>query len=287
MNDDQTLPADGHVHSEWSWDAKAAGSMERTCARAVALGLPAVAFTEHVDFTPWPLQADVLDDEHMFLMDYVNAEGLLVPPLFDADGYLADVQRCRDLFPQLRIITGVELGEPHRHPEVVARLLAGGAFERVLGSLHSLPIGGGFAEPPHHFRHRPPAEVVRHYLAEIPLLVAGSAVFGVLAHVDYAIRYWPEQAGPFDPYAFEDEFRHALRALAEGGRELEVNTGGPLHPELVRWWREEGGQVVTFGSDTHSPNGLARRFAEAVAMVEAHGFRPGRHPYDRWVRPGR
>ena len=47
------LPADGHVHSEWSWDADL-GSMEATtCARAVELGLPAVAFTEHVDCTPF------------------------------------------------------------------------------------------------------------------------------------------------------------------------------------------------------------------------------------------
>ena len=43
-----TLPADSHVHSEWSWDA-ARGSMAGACARAVELGLPAVAFTDHAD----------------------------------------------------------------------------------------------------------------------------------------------------------------------------------------------------------------------------------------------
>ncbi|HEY6684454.1 MAG TPA: PHP domain-containing protein, partial [Propionibacteriaceae bacterium] len=42
------LPPDGHVHSEWSWDAPN-GSMEKTCSRAVEMGLPAVAFTEHAD----------------------------------------------------------------------------------------------------------------------------------------------------------------------------------------------------------------------------------------------
>jgi hypothetical protein len=41
------LPADGHVHSEWSWDtgdprSAAAGTMERTCARAMRIGLPAL-----------------------------------------------------------------------------------------------------------------------------------------------------------------------------------------------------------------------------------------------------
>jgi histidinol-phosphatase (PHP family) len=52
-----SLPVDGHVHTEWSWDAPR-GAMERTCARAVELGLPAVAFTEHLDRTAWPAPAD-------------------------------------------------------------------------------------------------------------------------------------------------------------------------------------------------------------------------------------
>ncbi|WP_328988475.1 hypothetical protein OG394_19855 [Kribbella sp. NBC_01245] len=51
------LPADDAVHSEWSWDALA-GSMAATCARAVEVGLPALAFTEHADFTPWTLPPD-------------------------------------------------------------------------------------------------------------------------------------------------------------------------------------------------------------------------------------
>jgi histidinol-phosphatase (PHP family) len=49
-----TLPADSHVHTEWSWDA-ARGSMDRTCVRALELGLRAFALTEHVDRTIWSL----------------------------------------------------------------------------------------------------------------------------------------------------------------------------------------------------------------------------------------
>jgi histidinol phosphatase-like PHP family hydrolase len=154
------LPADGHVHSEWSWDAEN-GSMEQTCARAVAMGLPAVAFTEHADYTPWT-----------------------VPP-------------------------------------------------------------GGHDAP---------------------------------------LRYWPHEAGTFDPSTFQEEFRHALHVLADSGRALEINTTGPLHPEIATWWHEEGGTAVTFGSDAHEPAGIAHRFTEAAAMVEASGFQPGRHPHDYWRR---
>ena len=46
-------PADNHVHSQWSHDTGPRASMAAACARAVRLGLPAVAFTEHLDFTEW------------------------------------------------------------------------------------------------------------------------------------------------------------------------------------------------------------------------------------------
>jgi histidinol-phosphatase (PHP family) len=87
----------------------------------------------------------------------------------------------------------------------------------------------------------------------------------LLAHIDYPVRYWPAQAGPFDPNAFEEKFRQALRVLTVSGRALEVNTAVPLHAPVVRWWREEGGEAVTFGSDGHDPTLLASGFAEAAA----------------------
>jgi histidinol-phosphatase (PHP family) len=276
------LPADSHVHSEWSWDAPL-GSMERTCARAVELGLPAVAFTEHVDHTSWPvLPGDLVGHEH--LGAFVGPDGTIVPPTMDTEGYLACLARCRDRFPDLRIISGLEIGEPHRHRAAIAPLLATGAFERVLGSLHCVPVGERFSEMPELYRTRQPGDVIREYLAEIPRLVRGTDSFAVLAHIDYPVRYWPAQAGPFDPDVFQDEYRHALRVLADSGRALEVNTRLPLHPRIVRWWREEGGEAVTFGSDAHHPAALAYGFADAAAMVEAHGFRPGAHPYDFWTR---
>jgi histidinol-phosphatase (PHP family) len=279
------LPTDSHVHSEWSWDAPQ-GSMERTCERAVELGLPAIAFTEHVDISAWTVTPGELEGGQF--EPYLAPDGAsLTPPALDLDGYLASIERCRDRFPDLRILSGVELGEPHWHEPFVAKVLAAGEFDRVLGSLHCLPIGHEqYAEPPNLFRRRPATEVVRDYLAELPRLIQGFDAFAVLAHIDYPTRYWPTAAGPFDPYAFEDEYRHSLRALADSGRALEINTRNTPYPAIVRWWHDEGGQAVTFGSDAHNPTALADRFTEAAAMVEAIGFRPGRHPWDFWVRTG-
>jgi len=276
------LPADNHVHSEWSWDALH-GSMERTCAGATAIGLPAVAFTEHADYTTWTVLArGVAADPHM--TGLISPDGTLTPPRLDLDGYLESLRRCREQYPDLRIVSGVELGEPHWHSAAVAELIRAGQFDRVLGSLHCLPIDEGFTEPPALYERWPAPAVVRDYLAEIPALVRGSDAFSVLAHLDYPLRYWPEAAGPLDLAPFEDDFRHALRVVASSGRALEINTSGPLHPEVIRWWHDEGGDAVTFGSDAHSPDRIARGFAEATALAESCGFRPGRTVLDFWGR---
>ena len=281
-----SLPPDSHVHSEWSWDARAVGSMEQSCARAIEIGLPAIAFTEHLDHTVWRIEL-----EGRYAMDHLTAtagpDGMLSPPAFDAVGYLEAIARCRDRFPDLRILSGLEMGEPHRHPGACACVLAAGRFDQVLGSLHSLPDRGSFAEPWGIYPHRAAHDVVRDYLAHLITMVAQSDLFSVLAHIDYPIRFWPAgREGPFDPTALEDEFRVALRATAQSGRALEISTRLPLHTTILKWWHEEGGDAVTFGSDAHMASLVGHGFAEAAHMAEAHGYRPGTKPYDLWGRVG-
>ena len=258
--------------------------MKQSCVRAIELGLPAIAFTEHLDHTVWRIAL-----EGPYAMDNLTAlaapNGILTPPTFDVAGYLEAIDSCRKRFPQLRILSGLEMGEPHRHADQIAQVLAAGRFDRLLGSLHTLPDQGTFAEPWGIYPHRDPYEVVREYLGDIATMVSTSDVFAVLAHIDYPVRSWPsEKAGPFDPIAFEDEFRYALRATAQSGRALEVNTRLPLHGTILTWWYEEGGDAITFGSDAHLPALVGHGFAEAVHMAEAHGFGPGKNPLDMWKR---
>lgn len=279
MAEPASLPADSHVHTQWSWDAEA-GDMLATCERAVAMGVPVVAFTEHVDHVTTFVPDDVVLPE---ILAQHRRGNLLVPPLFDVAGYLDSVDRCRHRFPGLRILTGLELGEPHWAPSVVGDLLATAAFDRVLGSLHCLPDGDSYAEPPGLFATRGGAETIRAYLAEIAQLVAGSDAFSVLAHIDYPFRYW-RGAAPLGIAMFEEEVRVALHAVADGGRALEVNTTLPLDATVLHWWHEVGGEAISFGSDAHEPDEVAGGFPAAVAMAEACGFRPGDTPYELWGR---
>ena len=272
------LPPDNHVHTEWSWDTGAAASMVGSCERAVALGLPSVAFTEHLDFTRWGP-----DDTPPDPPARIGPRPRVTP--LDVDGYLECIEQCRSRFPGLRILTGIEAGEPHLFAGGVRAVLAGGRFDRVLGSLHSLVDGDRLVAADRLFERLDPAEVMRRYLTAVLDLISGSDVFAVLAHCDFARRYWPRRGGPFREEEFEEEYRAVFRALAGTGRALEINTASPLWSAgLVRWWYAEGGGAVSFGSDAHQPERVADDFALARDVVEAAGFRPGRDPLDFWRR---
>ncbi len=272
------LPADNHVHSEFSWDTGPSASMEQTCHRAVQVGLPAVAFTEHVDFTDWG------EHDRPPAGARVGTRRRVLP--VDVDGYLASIERCRHRFPGLRILTGIEAGEPHHFAGSVAAVLASGGFDRVLGSLHSIVHDGQLVYANHVFGSLPAHDVVRQYFAELLRLVEGSDVFGVLAHCDYPRRSWPTaREGRYREADFEEEYRTVFRALAASDRPLELNTASPLaSATLMRWWYEEGGGAVSFGSDAHVPLRVGDQFDMAVDIVDAAGFRPGRDEYDFWRR---
>jgi histidinol-phosphatase (PHP family) len=270
------------VHTEWSWDA-VAGSMERSCAQAAALGLPSIAFTEHADFTRWVIGPEVQAQMRPVNAGRVGPDGRWDPPPLDTAAYLACVARCREQFPGLRILTGMELGEPHWHEAQVKALPGIGDFDRLLGSVHTLALDGPRMVD-HLFASMELDDLMRAYLAEVLRLVDSPAPFAVLAHIDYPVRYWPAAAGPFDAGVFEEEYRAVLSALARSGRALEVNTAVPLPAPIARWWYEAGGDALTFGSDAHRPSSVARDFANAAAMAQAAGFRSAGDLHDIWRR---
>jgi len=277
MRSQESRPPDNHVHTHWSWDTSDTSTMARACQRAIAQGLPAIAFTEHLDFTVWteedPATAYGLIDRH-------PAHQLPI----DVDGYFAELTECRERFPELRILSGVETGEPHLFAASVAAHLRDSPVDRVLGSLHSLSLDGRLVGVGR-LLYADPDATMRRYLGEMVDMIEGSDVFQVLAHVDFPRRYWPGGSERYVEKDYEEEYRAVFRALAGTGRALEVNTSSPLASvDQVRWFREEGGEAVSFGSDAHQPTAVGQRFDLAVDIVEAAGFRPGRDRFDFWRR---
>jgi histidinol-phosphatase (PHP family) len=277
MASDRVRPPDNHVHTHFSWDTPETSTMRRACERAVAEGLPAIAFTEHLDFTVWLEEdratADGLRDRHPAQQTPI-----------DVEAYAAELEECRDRFPDLRILSGVETGEPHLFAASIAAHLRAAPADRVLGSLHSL-VDDGRLVGVTRLLWSDAAGTMRRYLAELVDMIDSSDVFQVLAHCDFPRRYWPGGTHKFVEKDFEEEYRAVFRALASSGRALEINTSSPLSSvDQIRWFHDEGGDAVSFGSDAHQPGRVGDKFDLAVDIVEAAGFRPGRDRFDFWRR---
>jgi histidinol-phosphatase (PHP family) len=242
--------------------------MERSCERALEIGLPAIAFTEHAD---WAL---VHEGQHAV----------------DIAGYLEAVERCRAKFKGLRILTGVELGEPHWFPIETAKVLAAGPLDQIHGSIHCIRLDGVMIDASQFRLHKGIdfKRAVREYFRETLAMVDSGQPFETLAHIDYPKRYWLDGMAPYREADFEEEIRAILSAAARTSRVLEVNTtrGEKLCPDItvVRWWHELGGQAVSYGSDAHAPDKVAMGFELATQMVESAGFKPAPDPMALWRR---
>jgi len=244
--------------------------MEHSCERALEIGLPGIAFTEHADWVT------IHDGQHVL----------------DIAGFHQAIERCRAKFKNLQILSGVELGEPHWYPEPTRAVLAAGPLDRVLGSIHCVRIADDVVDASQ-FRLRPADEqpgAIHEYFRETLAMVESDEPFDTLAHLDYPKRYWPEDMQPYREGDYEEEIRAILLAAAHRGLVLEANSTrgeeGKLCPGLtvLRWWREVGGEAVSFGSDAHRPDKVAGGFGLATQVVQAAGFKPSADPMSLWRR---
>lgn len=245
---------DYHVHTEFSDDSEA--KMAAVCQAAIKRGIDEIAFTDHLDFK--------LDSSPAY---YRPAE------------CLAAIRRCRLRYVgQLTILAGVEVGEPHLFPAETEAALACDDLDIVLGSAHY--ASGMQAAWLEDYFEQPLGLAYESYLRQVVDLSA-EGDFDVLGHLDLVKRdarvFGRPYTGP-EPYA--DLIRTALRSLVERGKGIELNTspwrlGQPdpcPSPQILRWYRELGGEILTLGSDAHSPDAVGSHVDVALEMAKAAGF---------------
>ena len=229
--------------------------MASACEAAVARGMTEIAFTDHVDFGP-------VDP----------------PDYFRPVGYLSEISECRARYgDRLAIRAAVEIGEPHLYARQAASVLAAGDFDYVLGSAHYTDTMEAIFLAPFLNQEEPDFEGYFRQVAG----VAATGDFDVLAHIDLVKRYAPKSTSGFgrsSPY--HDSIRSALMSIVERGIGLEINTSpirmGHSEPcpslDILRWYHELGGEMVTLGSDAHAPCDVGSDLVAACAMAEAAGF---------------
>ena len=188
--------------------------------------------------------------------------------------------RCRDRFPDLRIWSGVETGEPHLFAASVADHLRDAPVDRVLGSLHSLvrrrPAG----------RRRPPAVVAT------PTGRCAATSAELVRHDREQRRLPGAGALRLPPAVLAGRHAQVRREGLRGG----VPRGVPrarLRPAArwrstpaARWPRSTRCAGSTRRAARRSASAAtptsraasAQQFDLAVDVVEAAGFRPGTRP---------
>lgn len=248
------IPHDYHLHSNFSCDCKA--SMEEMCRSAVAKGIPEIGFTEHYDLHP-----------NESCRDWLRF-----------DEWWVELQRTRVAFAgRLTVRAGIEIGEPHLFQAEAAAALDRFPFDFALGSLHW--VGAQMVFAPEFFR--PSVDVsYRRYFTELERMTRLGG-FDILSHFDVVVRLGYELHGDYDPRRYEDVIRPVLKNCVEHGIALDINTAAVrrrarlLTPgvEILRWFREMGGERITLGSDAHRPEHLGADLDVAIEAAKTAGLK--------------
>lgn len=252
------LPLDAHLHTDQSPDSEV--PIDAYAAEAAARGITEIAITDHVDFDP-------RDPAYRYTV-------------------FADRERTvrtaaeRWATKGVAIRFGVELTYHTRWHEEARDHLRHHRYDYVIGSVHEWPdspylrsrVAGWVAG-------RPLDEVVRPYYDQV-VAAARSGLFDTIGHFDVVKRYLFPNVTPADLAARPELLDPALRAIAEAGIALEVNSSGLRHlvgepyptGATIGRFRELGGERVVAGSDAHRSDWFAWRLDEAYRLIEAAGF---------------
>lgn len=250
--------ADYHTHSRISPDAK--DSMADMAAAAVAAGLRELCFTDHVEPLVWG--------------------GTELRGPYDWAALAAEFAKAQAAWGnQIQLRLGIELGDAIWAADHCKSLLHGAPdLDFIIGSIHMLsPAQGGrdlyYFDPPN---DRAARAGIADYLELVRQLAAWDG-YDVLGHLTLPLRYLNENRGfhlTFD--GFEAEVAEIFRLLIAGGRGIELNTNRgntPLPDEKwLRLYRDCGGDIITLGTDAHSPAHVGCAIGEGQALLKACGF---------------
>ncbi len=254
------ITADFHMHSSYSGDSDT--PMEQMIQQAVALGMKQICFTEHQDLDYPP-------------SDEIPSDYFLV----NTDAYLYDLLRCKEKYTsQLQLLFGIELGiQPHLMREL-ARYARSFDFDFIIASTHV--CHGQDPYYPSFYEGRTEEEAYREYFACTLENIKKFKNFDVYGHLDYVVRYGPNQDKAYSYDKYQDILDEILMLLLENEKGLEINTGGlkyglrETNPtiDILKRYRQLGGEIITVGSDAHVPKYIGYEFQRAAEILKECGF---------------
>ena len=105
--------------------------------------------------------------------------------------------------------------------------------------------------------------------------------FDVYGHLDYIVRYAPKKDKNYSYKAFKEVIDEILIKLVKMGKGIELNTGGMYkgmastnpHPDIIKRYKELGGEIITVGSDAHRAEFIGYSFNDAKEILKESGFK--------------
>ena len=251
------ITSDFHMHTEFSSDSET--PVRDMIEASIQKGLKTICITDHEDY------------------DYPMEEGFAIE---DHEKYIHTILEFREEYKdRIDIRVGIEIGlQPHLG-EYFHGLISKYPFDFVIGSLHLVkgydPYYGEI------FEEMTDEEVYRQAFVETAECIRAIPDFDVLGHIDYVVRYGRHQAKEYSYERFRDEIDEILRSVIEAGKGIELNSSGLKyglgfchpHPDILKRYRELGGEILTIGADGHKPEHIAYDFAKAEEVLKACGFK--------------
>ena len=249
------LPLDVHLHTLLSPDSSV--PVDVYPALAIALGMPRIAITDHLDFDPREPGTTLTSHERRVEV----------------------IEELRRRFgDKIEILLGVEITYERAYERDIRDHLKRHRYDLTIGSVHP-GIDSPFKRSRTAVFAGSDANVTAPYFDEV-LGAVESGLFDILGHADYVRKYvYPHI--PTDRFEAAPElYEPFLQALVKTGTALEINSSGwrqrtgvcyPL-PQAVARYREIGGRFVVSGSDAHEPDWFALNFDRARDLLLEHGF---------------
>ena len=260
------IQADMHMHTWFSTDSEACPC--DMADEAVRKGLKTICFTDHFD----------KDDLEW------GEEGI-----FDVDAYFVEMQKLQEEYAgKLNIRIGIELGLRTYLKDYYEELTKKYPFDFVIGSVHNVPYKKDaegnilYTDPAAEklFTDRTDKEAYRLMMETTLENVRTSDCFQTLGHLDYVVRYGKSREKEYSYTDYADIIDEILKLLIEKEKGLEVNSAGlkyglPFahpHPDVLKRYRELGGEIITIGADAHAPEKIGYDFDRAAQVLKECGF---------------
>ena len=269
INGDVRMIPDYHLHTRFSGDCET--DVEELIMAARRLGMESICITDHNDMdfpeTPDGVAFDLDTDNYIAYLKELKLK-------FQSPDFLQN-----DIVPfSLRI--GVEQGVmPSTCEKLNSFSSEHPGLDFIICSTHVVDNMDPYY--PEYFEGKNGKDAYRKYFEDILYNVTHFSDYNVYGHLDYILRYGPTKADNFRSKDYLDIFEAAFKKMIYDGKGIEINTGSLyrglsfMHPhdDILKLYREMGGEIITIGSDAHHLEHVGYAFNDAAKRLRNFGFR--------------